>query len=243
MNTIQSPSDRFMALVADGDVDGAAALLVSYPELAVHNGYSAHPLLRRMVNDNDGHCYKPTHMRIADLLTPNGVQSFRDCVIKDSCDDVQRLLQSDSQLVHAEFTAGRGIARAIHHWKSVSVARLLIDAEANLEVLTTRGESALTMQLRFGTTDGVRFLLEAGANPNHGTGGHMPTHSMAELIEMLLAHGWDINNGQMLHDANHGHGKRVETWLRYGANPNWKNQSGQNCTTPVCNTWHRTGKL
>lgn len=85
----------------------------------------------------------------------------------------------------------------------------------------------LDLQLRFGTIEGVRFLLKNGANTNHGVGGHMPSHLMNELIELLLAHGWDINNGQLLHDANHGHGARVQTWLRYGANTNSRNESGQ----------------
>ena len=202
-------------------------MLASHPKLAAHNGYSAHPLLRRFVDYNNGHCYKPSHRCIADLLTPSDVQSFRDAVINDSPDDVQMHLRSEARLIHSEFTAGRGIAQAIHHWKSVPIAKLLIGAEASLRVLTTLGESPLSMQLRFGTIKGVRFLLEAGVNPNHGTGGHVPSHSMAECIELLLAHGWDINNGEMLHDANHGHGKRIETWLRYGANPNSKNQNGQ----------------
>jgi ankyrin repeat protein len=75
--------------------------------------------------------------------------------------------------------------------------------------------------------EGVRFLLEKGSNANHGDGGHMPSRTMAELIELLLDHGWDINNGQMLHDANHGHGARVKTWLNYGADPDVTNEDEQ----------------
>jgi ankyrin repeat protein len=197
------------------------------PELTIHGGYTAHPLLREFVNRNGGHCYKQAHMRIADLLTPEKVRSFRDAVLHDQFDAVQNHLRSDSNLIHAEFTGGRGIAQAIHLWKSLAVADLLVGAGADLEALTTRGDSPLTMQLRFGTVKGSRFLLDKGVDPNHGTGGHMPSNSMIELIELLLAHGWDINNGQMLHDANHGHGSRVITWLKYGANPDTRNHRGQ----------------
>ena len=64
----QSSADTFLSLFSKGDVDGATALLNSYPELAVHNEYSAHPLLRSFVANNDGNCYKDSHMRIACLL-------------------------------------------------------------------------------------------------------------------------------------------------------------------------------
>jgi uncharacterized protein len=202
-------------------------MLKHQPKLATHSGYTAHRLLREFVNRNSGHCYKQPHMRIADLLTREKVRSFRDAVLNDQFDAVQDHLRSDPNLTHAEFTGGRGIAQAIHHWKSLAVADLLVDAGADLEALTTRGESSLTMQLRFGTAKSVRFLLEKGVNPNHGIGGHLPSHSMIELIELLLAHGWDINNGQMLHDSNHGYGSRVKTWLKYGANPDARNERGQ----------------
>ena len=156
-------------------------------------------------------------MRIADLLIPPAVRSFRDALLDDACDVVQQRLQADPGLIQAEFTAGRGIAQPMHHWKSLEMAELLLDAGADLEVTTTLGETPLTMQIRFGTVAGVRFLLERGANPNNGVRGYMHSRSMVELIELLLAHGWDINNGELLHDANHGHGQRVQTWLRYGA--------------------------
>ena len=223
----QSSADVFLSLFAKGDVEGATALLNRHTELADHGDYKAHPLLRSFVDRNDGHCYKDSHMCIADLLTPESIRGFRDAILKQRLEDVRAKLQADPKLIHSEFTAGRGIAQAIHHWQSVSIGKLLIEAGANIEVLTTRGESPLTMQLRFGSVDGVRFLLENGADANNGVGGHMPSKTMDQMIELLLVHGWDINNGQMLHDANHGYGKRVQTWLRHGADANLRNSSGQ----------------
>ena len=220
-------TDVFLSLFFKGDVDGAKALLNSYPEVAAHSEYTAHPLLRLFVDQNDGHCHKDSHMRIADLLTPEHVREFRNAILKNRLEDAREKLRSDPKLIHAEFTAGRGIAQAIHHWQDIALGELLTEAGANIESLTTRGESPLTMQLRFGTVEGVRFLLGNGANANNGVGGHMPSAQMDELIELLLAHGWDINNGQMLHDANHGHSKRVQTWLRHGADANLRNSSGQ----------------
>lgn len=216
-----------MAAFADGDVDAARTMLNRHPELATRSGCSAHPLLREFVERNQGHCYKLSHLRIAEFLTPDNVRFFRDAVVNDRSGEVQQSLRADANLIHAEFTAGRGIAQAMHHWKSVAVGEILIDSGANFEALTTLGESPLTMQLRFGTIEGVRWLLEKGVNPNVGAGGHMPSGLMAEMIELLLAHNWDIDRGEMLHDANHGHGTRVQTWLKYGANPNSRNEVGQ----------------
>ena len=205
----------------------ARAVLAHSPALAKHDGYTAHPLLTQFAHRNSGHCHKQTHLQIAELLIPNKIRLFRDAILRDECQKVQDLLDSDPDLIHSEFTAGRGIAQAIHHWNSTAVGQLLLNAGANIEALTTLGESPISIQLRFGSINGVRFLLEHGANPNNGARGHMPTDSMVELIALLLDHGWDINNGQLLHDANHGHGNRVQTWLEFGADPNSCNENGQ----------------
>ena len=219
--------ESFLRLFAERDVAGATALLQTHPEVASHTGYEAHPLLREFVMRNCGHCHKARHMLIADLLIPEAIRSFRDAVLADQLDVVRNHLCADADLVSAEFTSGHGIAQAIHHWKSTEVGAVLLDAGADIDVLTTRGESPLSMQLRFGRIEGVRFLLERGANPNNGRSGIMPSDTMTDLVELLLEHGWDINNNEMLHDANHAHGSRVRIWLSYGADPNAKREDGQ----------------
>ena len=131
--------------------------------------------------------------------------------MNDQIDTVVSFLVGQPRWVHAESTAGRGIGRAIHHWSSFEIARILLDSGANIDALNSRGESSLTVQLRFGTVEGAKFLLDHGANPNIGDGRHLPTNEMVTLSELLLKHGWDINRGQLLHDANHGFGSRVQT--------------------------------
>ena len=185
----------------DGNVDGARSVLAGNPELAHHDGYASHPLLTEFVKRNNGHCYRQAHLEIADLLIPENIRSFRDAILRDEFQDVRQLLNSNNELVHAEFTAGRGIAQAIHHWISVAIGEYLLNAGADIEARTTLGESPLSLQLRFGTVESVKFLLKHGANPNNAVRFHMPTESMAELITLMLDHGWDINNGQMLRDA------------------------------------------
>ena len=55
----------------------------------------------------------------------------------------------------------------------------------------------LLLAVKAGATTAVQSFLEKGADPNLGVGGHMPSRSMIERIELMLNHGWDINNGQM----------------------------------------------
>lgn len=220
----------FLELFEAGDVGAAGAWLREHSELASHTGYAAHPWLREFVSRNKGHCYKPSHLQIADLLIPARVRTFRDAVLEDRLKEVRDRIREDPKLVSAEFTAGRGIAQAIHHWRSIAIGELLLDAGADIDALTTVhaiGETPLAMQVRFGTVAGSRFLLDRGADPNRGMLMHMPSCSMPELLKLLLGYGWDINGGGLHHDANHGHGERIRILLEHGADPNLQNSEGQ----------------
>ena len=222
-------------MFAQGDLAAARAFIESHPAIGRYDGYKAHPLLRAFVARNCGHCYKASHRAIADLLIPNRVRIFRDAVMSDRIEDVRAQLVADPRLVRAEFTGGRGIAQAIHHWRSIPVGRLLLDRGADVDALTTvgcAGETPLMMQLRFGTLEGARFLLARGANPNLGGLKHTSSRSMAEGLELLLQHGWDIDERVgcrtlLHHDANHGHGRRVRLLLAHGADPNIRDAAGR----------------
>ncbi|TWU12144.1 Ankyrin repeats (3 copies) [Symmachiella macrocystis] len=228
----QEHADSFLKMFRNGDLDQAKALVHRHPELASHKSGVGYPLLHAFVNGNGGHSFKRAHLLIADLLIPARVRDFRDAVLKDRIDEVRNQLLADPHLASAEFTAGRGIAQAIHYWRSVVVGKLLLDAGANIDVLTTVHETPLVLQLRFGTVEGVRFLLDRGGDPNRGSLKHMPSDTMSERIELLLDHDWNINERPdtrtlLHHDANHGHGARVRKLLSYGANPNIKDAAGR----------------
>lgn len=231
MNSQQS----FLAAFRDGDVGAAKAVVAQTPGLLPHVGYGAHPLLHACVTQNDGHCYRKAHLEIADLLIPRAVGNFRDAVLEDRLADVRDQLETDPPLATAEFTAGRGIAQAIHHWQSTAVARLLLDRGADIDVQTTvhlDGDTPLTWKLRTGDIVGVRFLLDRGADPNRGPIKFMPSAALPEAIPLLLGHGWDINErtGQrtlLHHDANHGHGAKVRLLLSHGADPNARDRVGR----------------
>jgi len=225
----------FLAAFRDGDVSTARSVLAETPGLLPHAGYGAHPLLHACVTQNDGHCYRKAHLEIAELLIPREVRQFRDAVLGDRLSVVRNQLETDPPLATAEFTAGRGIAQAIHHWRSTAVAELLLDRGADIDVQTTvhfNGDTPLSWKLRNGDTAAVRFLLERGANPNRGPIKFMPSAVMTEAIPMLLERGWEINEGAgqrtlLHHDANHGHGAKIRILLDHGADPNARDDVGR----------------
>ncbi len=229
------PGGSFLAAFRTGDLNAAEAVLAETPGLLAHAGYRAHPLLHACVTRNDGHCYRKAHLQIAELLIPHAVRYFRDAVLGDRLSDVGDQLAADPPLATAEFTAGRGIAQAIHHWQSTAVAQLLLDRGADIDAQTTvhgNGDTPLSWKLRCGDIAGVRFLLEQGAEPNRGPIKFMPSTAMTEAIPLLQGHGWDIDEGAgqrtlLHHDANHGHGAKVRLLLDHGADPNARDGAGR----------------
>lgn len=82
--------------------------------------------------------------------------------------------------------------------------------------------------LRFGSAVEVRRVLQSGVDPNGSEVFHLSSEDFEEKLDTLLEHGWDIGNCQLLHDAKHGFGKRVEAYLTRGADANKVDGSGQN---------------
>lgn len=91
-----------------------------------------------------------------------------------------------------------------------------------------KNTSPLSIALRLGSVDEVREVLATGVNPNHSGDFHISSNGFEQKIEILLEHGWEINRCQLVHDAKHGMGKRVEFYLDKGADPNMVDGSGQN---------------
>ena len=227
----ESSRRTFLRAFEKADVDKAKRLWEQNPIWHQNSGcVKAHPLLKEFVDSNDGHLYRKKHLVIADMLTPANIQLLRNEVLANDVQGVSRRLEADRELIAAEFCAGRGIAMAVHHWQSPEMGELLLEFGADVSSETTvhgGGETALTLQVRNGLLANAELLLEHGAEPNSCNVVLMPSACMEEMIQLLLRHGWNIGGGGLLHDANHGHGNRLKTWLRFGADPNVLDSTGK----------------
>lgn len=88
-------------------------------------------------------------------------------------------------------------------------------------------QSPLASALRFGSIKDVCDLLISGENPNGLGDFHISSDSFEQKVDALIEAGWEIDRCQLLHDAKHGLGKRVEVYLERGANPNAADSTGQ----------------
>ena len=157
---------QLLTCLDNSDVAGASAWIEEHPAEAEPPAYKAHPLLHEFVASNNGRLHEKTHLEIAELLTPELVCAIR--VVNDHVDEVTQWLCQDPKLIDAEFAAGRGIGTAMHHWKSIDMAEVLLHVGAEIDTLNSLDESPLTTQRQFGSTKTARFLLQRGANPNLG---------------------------------------------------------------------------
>lgn len=81
--------------------------------------------------------------------------------------------------------------------------------------------------------------MDRGADPNLGGLKHIPGESMKDGLDLLIRHGWNINEqvgGRTLlhHDANHGHGRRVRLLLDLGAEPDIEDAEGRTALHLLC---------
>jgi ankyrin repeat protein len=78
------------------------------------------------------------------------------------------------------------------------VARLLLDAGANVNESAAAGTTAIAMAAMRGFTELVALLLERGAEPDAGGGGFTALHSAVlrgdgKMVDLLLAHRASVN--------------------------------------------------
>ena len=100
----------------------------------------------------------------------------------------------------------------------IDSARLLLDAGADVNETTPRGESALVMASFSGQGKFAAFLLDRGANSNAAAAGYTALHTAVsrgdlELVKALCAHGADQNS-------------RITQGSRQQRNLNWYALSG-----------------
>ncbi len=219
--------EAFSQYFATGDFEATTRLIKLHADIADYEGLRLHPLLREFASRFPSHVYRRNHLRIAERLTSVTVRAFRDAVIRNDVSAVTIQLSKDARLTSAEFLTERGLTQPLHVAPCRPSTDGLIKAGADLNALTSRGDTPLTRALRFGYVDSAATLLEAGADPNLGHGFHMPSDSMKTLIPLLLKYEWQLSNAPFLHDANHGHGARVVTWLSFGVDANTTDANGK----------------
>lgn len=246
---------EFISLFSTGSAADAADWLKQHPQFLKHSGPTANPLLARCFMVRRNRWCHPKQLEIAELFIPQRVKDFRLAVLKDRLDDVRHMLALQPELIHAEFTIDPRIrvrryeiGPAIHHWQSTQMAEVLLDAGADIDALNTTshsigtGTTALGIQLRSGTVEGIRFLLNRGANPNIGLPKFIPYESMDEIVGLLVAHGWNINEDvsdreTLLYEAAaECKSFQVRILLNHGADPNVKNRNGRTALHAVAAT-------
>ena len=87
--------------------------------------------------------------------------------------------------------------------------------------------SPLAQALRFGGLQDVLSILRRGVDPNAAGDFHLSAEDFESKLDALMAHGWEIDRCQLLHDAKHGLGQRVIAYLDRGADPNTVDANGQ----------------
>ncbi|MEM7315208.1 MAG: ankyrin repeat domain-containing protein, partial [Planctomycetota bacterium] len=160
-------------------------------------------------------------------LTHASVLQIRTAIYDNDVERIAKSLADDPRLANSAFVTDRGVSRPLHIAAHCPAIEILLSAGAAQNDLTSRGDTPLTLRLRYGDVEPVKLLLERGCDPNLGFGYHMPSSVMRELIPVLIEHGWNLQNAPFLHDANHGHGNRIVTWLEFGVDPNTTDSDGK----------------
>lgn len=183
--------------------------------------------LKESILANKGQCHRGVHLRIAHSLMPPALLAFQESVLTEDRGQVESFLKRFSGWANAEFVAGFGISRPLHHFRTLGMAELLLEHGARLNELTSRGETPLAIQLRLGSIEEVRFLLDQGADPNRGRCAHLPSKDMSDRIALLKTYGWKGDREQLVHDARRGHAQRVRTWVKAGADVHAQDEQGR----------------
>eukprot|EP00005_Dracoamoeba_jomungandri_P006016 CAMPEP_0174262352 /NCGR_PEP_ID=MMETSP0439-20130205/12924_1 /TAXON_ID=0 /ORGANISM="Stereomyxa ramosa, Strain Chinc5" /LENGTH=315 /DNA_ID=CAMNT_0015347047 /DNA_START=80 /DNA_END=1027 /DNA_ORIENTATION=+ len=123
--------------------------------------------------------------------------------------------------------------------KKTEIMEALVDHGASLNAQNFAGETALSIAVKFGLTEKVRYLLNSGASPNTANlEGSSPLHIASgrgdeEMMMLLIRYGAHVNatddeGDSALHYAvREGHLNAVRLLCKCGANVAHKNDDGE----------------
>jgi ankyrin repeat protein len=198
--------------VGTGDVSAVARMLRFRPELARAEdaaGLNVMQFARYM-----------REQAILSLLIDAGPPlDVFDAAALDRCDDLRALLELDPMAAQRRRPDGRTALHAAAANGCPDAARLLLDACAAVDVLTSDGTAITPLHAAVtnGSVEACRVLLRSGADPNaRQRGGVTPLMLAAaanhrEIVEMLIARNanveWRDSAGQTAagHAARAGH--------------------------------------
>ncbi len=123
---------------------------------------------------------------------------------------VRRLIAMGARLNEADNPFGAPLHIAIQHNKTNNITNMLLEAGADLSTPSREGETPLTTAMVYGRLDALRLLLDRGVRPSadavsnglgHGIGVGA-SDSKLPLLELVLAYGFDPNEGRSREDGS-----------------------------------------
>lgn len=171
-----------------------------------------------------------------------GRTSLYEALFRDRKEDVRRLLEAGAD-VEMVCISKRGRQTALMHACSAEMARILVEAGADVNAVGAEGMTPLMGDL-LNCPEAVKYLLEQGANPRaRDDKGNTPLHHCkysAESARLLIEAGADVNArnavgntplmeqyGVRLAGDSIGYGESlVRLLLQLGANPEARNNAG-----------------
>ena len=155
--------------------------------------------------------------------------------------DVSSVRQLMKQGFSANFQqAGATPLNIVAEQGDLELARLLVQAGADLELRDQNGHTPLKRAATHGHLSVAKYLLDEGADVNaEDKRGNVPLNSAAShgnsaLVSLLLEQGAEVNRSNksgysaLMHAASHGHEAVVQQLLNTGAEVNSLTNKGKN---------------
>lgn len=179
------------------------------------------------------------------LILISGVKaqnkSFLSAVIVNDTSEVKSLIETGADLEEKiNFGESKGMTPLYLAGRMgwTEVAKLLINAGANVNAKASDGSSVLTAFLLRNNTEVIKLLLEAGADLNIKVGSRTPLMIAAvkgnvEIINLLLNSGVNINEtdkdglSALMWAVSMNQIESVKILLKNGADKKLKNKRGQ----------------
>lgn len=229
-----------LCAILNGRVDCVQALLEAGADTTIANKKKVTPLMGAAVNGNAA-CMRLLLSQGAKDSTTKKMRTtaLMLAAANGSEECVRLLLESGSEVNARSDDRMSALHFAIKH-ENAACARLLLDAGAQIDTRSQESyNTPLIQAVKQGYTEGVRLLLQRGANPNlademgRSPLMHAASGGFTDCIELLLEHGAALNSvdpdkeSALFYAINAGKEDALRLLLQRGANTVTKNE--QHC--------------